>query len=144
MDQRDNEGDENLTSALQIQASGMGDTRTMLSTLWIFAMFNYLYADVIALFDKTVVIRLAPESLFGAAILMETPIAMVLLSRVLQYRTNRWANIIVGTINTSAVILSLEVGTPSLYSVFFVTIEAACTALIVWYAWTWSNPGGPA
>jgi hypothetical protein len=30
------------------------------------------------------------------AILLETAIAMVLLSRVLQYRANRWANIIVG------------------------------------------------
>ncbi len=30
--------------------------------------------------------------LLGAAILMEIPIAMVLLSRILNYRTNRWAN----------------------------------------------------
>ena len=78
--------------------------------------------------------------LLGAAVLMETAIAMVLLSRVLKYRANRWANIIAGTINTAAVFLSMFVGTPALHYVFFGTIEIACTLFIVWYAWTWTNP----
>ena len=73
---------------------------------------------------------------------METSIAMVLLSRVLKYRANRWANIIVGTINTAAVSLSLfATGTmPTLYYMFFAAIEIPCTLFIVWYAWKWRNP----
>ena len=71
---------------------------------------------------------------------MEIPIAMVLLSRVLKYRANRWANIIAGTIMTVALILTLFVAVPTLYYVFFSVIEITCTAVIVWYAWKWRNP----
>ena len=80
--------------------------------------------------------------LLGAAILMETSIAMVLLSRVLKYRANRWANIIVGIINTAAVSLSLFATgiTPTLYYMFFAAIGIPCTLFIVWYAWKWPNP----
>ncbi len=111
-----------------------------LFTLWIFATFNYIYADVVTLFDKTVITNLSQAALLGAAVLVETAIAMVLLSRVLKYTANRWANIIVGIINTVAVLVSLLVATPALYYAFFATIEIATTATIIWYAWTWPNP----
>jgi hypothetical protein len=68
---------------------------------------------------------------------METAIAMVLLSRVLPYRANRWANIIVGVLQTASVGLSLQA---TLFYVFFATLEIACTLFIVWYAWTWPQP----
>jgi hypothetical protein len=115
------------------------DMRMRLFTLWTFATFNYIYADVVTLFDKSVVNKtnLSQTALLGAAILVETAIAMVLLSRVLKYRANRWANIIVGIINTVAVIASLLVATPAPYYAFFATIEMATTIVIVWYAWTW-------
>jgi hypothetical protein len=75
--------------------------------------------------------------LLGAAVLVETAIAMVLLSRVLKYRANRLANIIVGIIDTVAVLASLLVATPAVYYAFFATIEIATTMVIVCYAWTW-------
>jgi len=37
------------------------------------------------------------------AVLLETVIAMVLLSRVLKYRVNRWANIIVGVLQIASI-----------------------------------------
>ncbi len=122
------------------------DRKVMLSTLWIFAVLNYIYADVFGSKDPEMLKQLITGTgplqmtggfLFWAAILMETAIAMVLLSRVLKYRANRWANIIAGIIHTAAVSLSLFVGTPALYYVFFATIEIACTLFIIWYAWTW-------
>lgn len=124
----------------------MKDRKVMLSTLWIFAVLNYIYADVFGSKDPEMLKQLITGTgplqmtggfLLGAAILMETAIAMVLLSRVLKYRANRWANIIAGIIHTAAVSLSLFVGTPALYYVFFATIEIACTLFIIWYAWTW-------
>jgi len=127
---------------LQIQTSKFGDTRTKLSALWIFATLNYLYADVETLMDKSVSINLTQESLLGAAMLVETAIAMVLLSQLLGPRTNRLANIIVGTINTVAILASLFVATPAPYYIFFTTIEVASTTLIMWYAFTWHNSGG--
>jgi hypothetical protein len=87
-------------------------------------------------------IQMNEGSLLVAAILMETAIAMVLLSRVLKYRANRWANIIVGIIQTAAVSLSLFVSMPPLYYMFFAAIEIPCTLFIVWYAWKWTNPEG--
>jgi hypothetical protein len=132
----------------------MKDRKVILSTLWIFAVLNYLYADVIGGKDPEALKQLITGSvgslqmnegfLLGAAILMETSIAMVLLSRVLKYRANRWANIIAGIINTAAVSLSLfATGTmPALYYMFFAAIEIPCTLFIVWYAWKWPNPEG--
>lgn len=117
-----------------------GDRRMLLFTLWIFATLNYVYADVVTLFDKSVSTSLSQTALLGAAVLVETAIAMVLLSRILKYRANRWANIIVGAINTVAVLASLLVATPALYYLFFATIEIATTLVIIWYAWTWRNP----
>jgi hypothetical protein len=73
---------------------------------------------------------------------METGIAMVLMSRILKYGANRWANIVAGVINTALVIYSLFVGSPLSFYVFFASIEIACTLFIVWYAWRWRNPEG--
>ena len=120
--------------------SGTAARKTLLSTLWTFATLNYVYADVLTLFDKTVVTRLSPEALLRAAVLVETAIAMVLLSRVLSYGANRWANIAVGAINSLAVLVSLLVGPPALYYLSFAIIEVVATVLIVGYAWTWPNP----
>ena len=126
------------------------DMKVKLSTLWIFVMFNYIYADILTLMDPAVLkeivtgtvggLEMTQGFLLGAAILMETAIVMVVLSRVLKYRANRWVNIISGIIHTAAVFLSLFVGTPAMYYTFFATIEIACTLLIVWYAWKWVNP----
>lgn len=79
--------------------------------------FNYVYADVVTLFDKTVVTSLSQTTLLGTAILVETAIAMVLLTRILRRKANRWANIIVGAINTIAIFVSLLVATPAPYYV---------------------------
>jgi hypothetical protein len=116
-----------------------GDRRMMLFTLWIFATLNYVYADVVTLFDKSLSTSLSQTTLLGAAVLVETAIAMVPLSRVLKYKANRWANIIVGAINTVAVLASLLVATPAPYYLFFAVIEIATTLAIIWYAWTWHS-----
>lgn len=118
------------------------------STLWVFAVLNYLYADVIGLMKAENLqafitgnvggMQITEVFLLGGSVLMETAIAMVLLSRTLQYRTNRWANIIVGVLHTVSVSASMFVGSgPGLYYLFFGTIEIACTAYIVWSAWRW-------
>jgi hypothetical protein len=117
----------------------MQDMKVKLSTLWVFATLNYIYCDVVTVMDpvKRVPVELTQGFLLGAAVLVEIPIAMVLLSRILKYRASRWANIIAGAIMTAVQILSLFVATPAMYYVFFSIIEIATTLLIVWYAWKW-------
>jgi hypothetical protein len=114
-----------------------------LSILWIFATLNFIYCDVVTVMDpiKHSPIQLTQGFLLGASVLVEIPIAMVLLSWILKYGPNRWANIIAGVIMTVVQAMSLVVAVPTMYYVFFSVIEIACTAFIVWYAWTWANPG---
>lgn len=126
------------------KTAGKIDAKILLSTLWIFAVLNYIYADVFGLFftpgaqEETT--AMPAGAALGFAVLMETAIAMVLLSRLLKYRANRWANIIVGVIHTAAVLLSAVTGTPPApYYVFFATVEIACTLVIIWYAWKWRS-----
>jgi hypothetical protein len=130
----------------------MEGLRSRLSTLWIVATLNYLYCDVITLMDPASLkqflagdvgpIHISQGFLLGAGILVEIPIAMVLLSRILGSRPNRVANVVAGTAMTAVQVLSLMVKTPALpalYYIFFSVIEIACTSAIVWYAWKWRN-----
>ena len=128
------------------------DMKSKLSTLWIFVALNYLYCDIVSLMDPELLpqyvrgnvngLEFTPGFLLGAGILVEIFIAMVLLSRVLPYRANRWANIAAGTIMTAVQSASLFVGTPAPYYLFFSVIEIATTVLIVWFAWNWREPVG--
>jgi hypothetical protein len=126
------------------------DMKSRLSTLWIFASLSYLYCDVISLMDPELLpqylagnvngLVFTPGFLLGAAILIEIPITMVLLSRVLNYRANRWTNIAAGTVMTAVQTLSLFMGWPAPYYLFLSILEIAATALIVGYAWKWRDP----
>ena len=128
----------------------MQDTRVRLSVLWLVATLNYIYADVFFCVDVLGsgkggpgVLHFSQGAWLGIAILMEIPITMILLSRILKPAANRWANIGAGMIETAAVLLTsfilpiLHLMGTSSYYVFFGAIEVACTSLIVWYAWRW-------
>ena len=130
----------------------MHDTKERLSLFWIFALLNYLYADVVALFDivgsRNPFEPLPPWALMGSAVLMEIPIAMIPACRLVPFRANRVANIIAGGIMTLVngfltFVLPLTNGDfrDPVYPayVFFATIETVCTSVIIWRAWTWSG-----
>jgi hypothetical protein len=129
----------------------MHDIKERLSLFWLFALLNYLYADVIGLWDiigtRNFHVHLPPWALMGSAMLMEIPIAMIVASRVLPFRANRLANIIAGVIvtvvNGFLTYVPPLVGwgsTPALREyLFFATIETVCTSFIVWQVWTWSE-----
>lgn len=124
------------------------DRRIHLSTLWIFVTLNYLYCDVIGLMDHNLLSQyltgtvegmvITENFLFVASILMEMPIAMVLLARILKFRANRWANIIAAGIKTLAMVATLFMGATSYYW-FFAIIEITTTIYIVWLAYTWTE-----
>ncbi len=129
-----------------IKGTELKDRKVVLSTLWIFAMLNYLYADIFTLFFSPAAQNETPamsqEAALCFAIMMETAIAMVLLSRFLKYGANRWANIIAGIFHTALVAWSLTGTVPALSYVFFASIEIVCTLFITWYAWKWRSPEG--
>ena len=116
--------------------------KVLLSTLWLFAMLTYTYGDVVTLMDpvKHGSIELTEGFLLFGSILMMIPISMVLLSRILKYRANRWANIIAGAFMTAFLTVTLFVAVPTTYYAFFSAIEIASTLFIAGYAWKWRNP----
>ena len=121
-----------------------------LSLFWIFALLNYLYADVVALFaivsSGHPFQPLPPWALMGSALLMEIPIAMILTCRLLPFRINRLSNIVAGAVVTLVNGFLTFVpplagwGTPPAFPeyLFFATIETVCTSIIILQAWTWS------
>lgn len=63
-------------------------------------------------------------------------VVMILLSRALKYRGNRWVNII-----ASLLTIAFVVGGGASYPhyIFIVTVEVICLLLIIWFAWKWTE-----
>ncbi len=119
-------------------------TQTLLSTLWIVVVINMLKADILSLYIPGSAEELArtagdtpiPLLMLGGAIMMQVSTLMILFSRVLAYRLNRWVNIV-----TSIITIAFIVGGAASYPhyLFLATVEVVCLLLIVWFAWQWRN-----
>ena len=80
--------------------------------------------------------KITEELMLMGAFILEIPIAMVFLSRVLKYEVNRWANIIVSLLTISLVISN---GERDLDDLFFAIVEIAALLFIIWSAWKWQE-----
>ena len=122
------------------------DTKVLLSTLWIVVMINMLKADILSIYIPGMAEELArtsasagasiPQLMLGGAIMMELSIAMIILSRVLKYGINRWANIIVSLIT---IVFVVGGGASYPHYIFIAAVEVICLLLIIWFAWMWRN-----
>ena len=128
------------------ETTTMENMKVRLSTFWIFVMFNMVFADIVGFMDPGALedimtgntgIEITQGLLLVFSILLEIPIAMIVLSRVLGYRINRWANMIAAVIT---ILFVVGGGSTSLSYMFFAAVEVLCMLLIIWYAWTWPNP----
>ena len=68
--------------------------------------------------------------------MMEIPVAMIILSRVLKYGVNRWVNIIVAIITIAFVV---GPGASYPHYIFIAAAEILCLLLIIWNAWKWTE-----
>ena len=123
-------------------------TASRLSWLWVFYMFNTAYIDINTLYYSVFInhhaeVHFTQTFLLGAAVLVEIPTAMVILSRMLRYRLNRLTNVIVGVLLTVIPMTTLFVGTPTLAYAFISVILIATSGGIAWYAWNWSEQDDP-
>ena len=124
------------------------DNQTILSTLWIIVMFNMAYADILALYIPSTHEELArfaggkPISLLmlGGAVVLQIPIFMIFLSRVLNHQINRWVNITVGLLMVLFVI-GPEIGNDAINPHYYLiaSVEVLCLLYIVWTAWQWKK-----
>ncbi len=128
--------------------------KILLVLLWVFFTVNFMYCDTHLALEPGVLamqmsgytadgtVKITDGFLLGTAIMFEIPFLMIVLSWVLKYRANRWANIIAGTVFVLAQIGSLFLGAPSPAYIFYSTVEIAALLLIVWNAWKWTNLEG--
>lgn len=124
------------------------DTRVLLSTLWIIVMINMLMADILSLYVPGSLSELAEFAgttpitylMLGGAIMMEIAIAMIILSRVLPYRVNRWANIITGLL---MIVFVIGGGYSYPHYIFIAAVEVMCLSIIMWNAWKWTGDVAP-
>ena len=120
------------------------DIKALLSTLWIFVLFNMIFRDLHEFgrpgFLEEIMtgvvngVQITEGLMLIGGIMAEIPISMVLLSRVLKYRVNRWANIIAGAITIAMIINN---GVKDLDDIFFAAIEIVALSVVIWCAWKW-------
>ncbi|MCU0429176.1 MAG: DUF6326 family protein [Cytophagaceae bacterium] len=126
------------------------DTRVLLSTLWLFATLNYAYCDIFTLFHsedlknfiagKVGDMIINQDFLLTFAIVLEVPILLILLSRVLPFTFNRIANMGAGILMTIVQTGSLfSSGIPTKHYIFFSVIEISVTVFITILAIRWKQ-----
>ena len=121
----------------------MEDIQIKLSALWIATMLTYLLGDVLRIFSgdfntpgEISGMKLTQPMWLGIAILMVTPIVMVILSLTLGYPANRWVNIIVGGFFFVFNLIGLPTY-PSAYDRFLIAVSLVFNGMTIWYAWNW-------
>jgi len=121
------------------------DIKVRLSTLWVVVLFNMVFADIVGFMtpgelEKIIAgdvgIQITQELLLLFSLLLEIPIAMVFLSRVLTRQVNRWTNILAAIITIMFVIGG---GSSYLSYLFFASVEVVCLLAIVWFSWRWAD-----
>ena len=125
------------------------DKKTLLSILWIVLTVNFMFCDIFTLMhsedlqnflkgslDDT---QITQEFLLGFAIVMEIPMIMILLSRILPNKSNRIIQIIAGIFLILIQSWSLSVGKVTLHYWFFSIVEIVVLAVIVWQAINWGT-----
>ncbi len=123
-------------------------TRTVLSILWVVLMLNMIYIDVLsqnipgsheemlAFAGGTPI----PQLMLYAAIMIEIPILMVILSRLLKFSISRWANIVVAILMI-VFIVGPEVGNPAVnpHYLFMGAVEVLCMLAVIGVSWRWKE-----
>lgn len=130
----------------KVKVAGI-DVRLRLSTLWVVVMFNMVFADILSFMMPGMLqevmtgmaggLKVTQVMFLAFAGLLEIPIAMVFLSRVLGRKANRIANIVAGVVTIAFVVGG---GSAYLHYYLFAGMEVACILVIIWWSWKWPRP----
>lgn len=124
------------------------EIQSLLPIMWVFVLINMIYADLLGMLRPGYLVFLdeMSQTISGGAVLlfavlMEVVIIMVLLSRILNRKTNRWAHFVAVPLSILWVVIpslmpSLGDTTPPSY-VFFATVEVVTLLAILRVAWRW-------
>jgi len=122
---------------------------SILTTLWIFLALNYIFCDVFSLYHSTFLNQLLTGKVEGIvfteqflllfAIVMEIPLLMIVLTKVLDPKISRVLNLIIGALMIVVQIRSLITGANSLHYIFFSMVEISILVTIILIALKWKK-----
>lgn len=124
------------------------NTQKKLSVLWIVVMMNMIFADILSfmlpgtlqdIISGNMPMTITQSLLLVFALLLEVPIIMILLSRVLDRTINRVINILASVITICFVVGG---GSDSLHYIFFASVEVILMLYIAWTAYRWRETCG--
>lgn len=117
------------------------DIKEKISILWIVVMINMIFADILSFmlpgFLNDIIIGNTPvqitqQILLAFAFILEVPIGMIYLSKVLNHKANGWTNIIASIITIAFIVGG---GSLSLHYLFFGAVEVIILLIIIRCAW---------
>lgn len=122
------------------------DTRIRLSALWLFILLNIIFRDIhqFALASHLEMLLTGyyngmevtePLMLLGG-VLVEIPIAMVVVSLLLSRRVGRPVTMIAAVLTAGTLLSSVPT---DMDDTFHLIVEMAAMMAIVWTAWTWAK-----
>lgn len=124
-----------------------GDRKQLLPFLWIFLTVNYIYCDVFILHDARYLeaflsgdvggMKITENFLLAFSVVMQIPMVMVVLSRFLANKFNKYINVIAGIITTTVQSFTVAMGGSTIYFKFFSFFEICTGLLIIYFAMTW-------
>ena len=118
------------------------ETKTKLSVLWIVVLINMIFADIFSIMielvnKNTLEIPGNVKTVMAiAAIVTNIPIMMIYLSRVLQYKTNRIANIAAAILT---IIYVVGGGDSAPHYIIIATIEIVILIVIIVHSLKWKK-----
>ncbi|KAA3646739.1 MAG: hypothetical protein DWQ07_11080 [Chloroflexi bacterium] len=120
----------------------MQEMKITLAIIWVAVMLTYLLGDVIRIFaghftpGELQGVKMTQGMALTIAGLMVIPILMVVLSLVLPYNINRWANIILAALWFIFNLVGLP-GYEGHYDRFLLAVSMVFNLVTIWFAWRW-------
>ncbi|HNY29505.1 MAG TPA: DUF6326 family protein [Fibrobacteria bacterium] len=124
------------------------DRTSLLSTMWIFLAANWLCCDILSLMDPRMIrmlvdggpasLRIDQKFLLLSGLVLEIPIAMIVLSRLLPLRPRRCTSLLAALAMIAIQVGSFGMGEPStLHYVFFSVVQIVGALVVAIAAATW-------
>ncbi len=120
------------------------DRRGVLSSLWVFFLFNMLFRDIHEFarpgaIEEFMAMDVAEGVLLVAGIVLTLFISMVVANRILPVAQARWANVVVAVIAIAAMVANPP---GDLDDMWFSGVELLALLAIIRLAWTWHVAAG--
>jgi len=116
-----------------------------ISTLWIVVMFTMIFADILSfitpgmmkqVIEGTTDVKITQPLLLVFAFLLQIPIVMIFLSKILSRKINRILNVAAAIIT---ILFVIGGGSNYLHYYFFASIETICMIAIIVIALKWKQ-----